>query len=137
MNALQSLRDYERFVYSLPAQCAAIRQSTLTIQRRGRQLAELRGELLFHNGCRLRIYERLAWDTGAVVIAGYSYEAWRAAEKLYWYDSQPHPGDPGLAATHPHHKHLPPDPRHHRVPAPSLSFTTPNLLFLIGEISVL
>jgi hypothetical protein len=69
------------------------------------------------------------------VIAGYSYEAWRADEKLYWYDSQPHPDEPGLAATHPHHKHLPADLRHHRVAAPGLSFTAPNLPFLIGEIS--
>jgi hypothetical protein len=53
MNALQSLREYERFVYALPAQFATIRQSTLTIQRRGRQLAELRGDILLRNGCRL------------------------------------------------------------------------------------
>jgi hypothetical protein len=39
-----------------------------------------------------------------------------------------------LASTHPHHKHLPPDIKHHRVPAPGLSFTEPNLPFLIREI---
>ena len=28
----------------------------------------------------------------------------------------------------------PPDPKHHRVPAPGLGFSPPNLLFLIHEI---
>ena len=69
-----------------------------------------------------------------MVIEGYSYEVWQGSEKLYWYDSQPHPGDPSLAATDPHHKHIPPDIKNHRLPAPDLSFTWPNLPFLIREI---
>ncbi len=36
--------------------------------------------------------------------------------------------------THPHHKHILPDIKHHRIPAPDLSFTRPNLPFLIQEI---
>jgi hypothetical protein len=40
-------------------------------------------------------------------------------------------------ATHPHHKHIPPNVRHHRIPAPELSFTEPNLPFLIQEIEQL
>ena len=36
--------------------------------------------------------------------------------------------------TNPHHKHVPPDIKHHRIPAPDLSFTRPNLPFLIEEI---
>jgi hypothetical protein len=55
-------------------------------------------------------------------------------EKLYWYDSFPHPNDSSLASTDPHHKHVPPNIKHHRVPAPDLSFTRPNLPFLIEEI---
>ncbi len=58
----------------------------------------------------------------------------RHKEKLYWYDSFPHPNDPSLASTHPHHKHVPPDIKHHRIPAPELSFTRPNLPFLIEEV---
>ena len=54
-------------------------------------------------------------------------------EELYWYDSQPHPNDPALAGTDPHHKHIPPDIKHHRVPAPDLNFAEPNLHFLIRE----
>nr|HDM59811.1 hypothetical protein [Bacillota bacterium] len=68
------------------------------------------------------------------VIQGYSYAVSRGAERLYWYDPQPHPNDPTLAATFPHHKHIPPDIKHHRIPAPGLSFTCPNLPLLIAEI---
>ncbi|MCI0388624.1 MAG: DUF6516 family protein [Acidobacteria bacterium] len=73
-------------------------------------------------------------DTGLLRLVSYGYEVWRGAEKLYWYDSQPHPDDPKLASTHPHHKHVPPDLKHNRLPAPVLSFTEPNLPFLIAEI---
>ncbi|MCX6902704.1 MAG: hypothetical protein NTW03_04360 [Verrucomicrobia bacterium] len=52
MNPFQSLRDYERFVYTLQAQYPEILSSTLIIQRRGRLLAELSGELLHRNGWR-------------------------------------------------------------------------------------
>ena len=38
-----------------------------------------------------------------------------------------------LADQFPHHKHIPPDIKHHRVPAPGLNFTEPNLPFLIRE----
>lgn len=62
------------------------------------------------------------------------YEIWRGEEKLYWYDSQPHPNEPSLQSTHPHHKHIPPDLKHNRVPAPTLSFTQPNLPTLIRQI---
>jgi hypothetical protein len=51
-----------------------------------------------------------------------------------WYDSHEHPQDPTLASTHPHHKHIPLDLKHHRIPASGLSFTQPNLPFLIQEI---
>lgn len=36
-----------------------------------------------------------------------------------------------------YHKHLPPDMKHNRVPAPGMSFTRPNLLNLIPEIEIL
>jgi hypothetical protein len=134
MNAFQSLREYENFIYTFQSQVPAVVSSTLIIQRRGRFFGELSGEIVHSNGCRLIIYERLTWETGTIRIAGYGYEAWRGNEKLYWYDSQPHPSDPTLASTHPHHKHIPPDLRNNRVPAPGLSFASPNLLLLIDEI---
>ena len=42
-----------------------------------------------------------------------------------------------LASTFPHHKHIPPDIKHNRIPAPEISFTQPNLPVLIQEIEVL
>jgi len=72
MNPFESLREYERFVYTLQQRIPHILRSTLVVARRGRLFAELTGEITF--------------------------------------------------------------PKHHRIPAPGLSFTAPNLLFLINEI---
>jgi len=52
-------------------------------------------------------------------------------------NSQPHPSDPALQSTDPHHKHIPHDIKHHRIPAPEMSFTQPNLPTLIREIEAL
>jgi hypothetical protein len=40
-------------------------------------------------------------------------------------------------STHPHHKHIPPNIKHNRIPAPGLSFDQPNLPLLIAEIEQL
>ena len=133
MNPFLCLRDYEFFVYSFQSHVPAVVRSTLIVQRRGRLFAELTGELILQNQRRVVVYERLAWEAGALTIVGYSYEVWKGSEKLYWYDSQPHPDDPALAATNPHHKHVPPDIKHHRLPAEGLSLTSPNLTFIVGE----
>jgi hypothetical protein len=47
------------------------------------------------------------------------------------------PDVPELASTHPHHKHIPPDIKHHCIPAPTMSFACPNLPALIQEIQEL
>lgn len=80
------------------------------------------------------LHEQVTFDLGFGEILDYGYEVWQGAEQLYWYDSQPHPNNPDLASTHPHHKHVPPDIKHNRMPAPGLSFMEPNLPFLILEI---
>ncbi len=134
MSPFQSLHDYERFVYTLQQSFPQIIRSTLVVVRRGRLFAELSGEIILASGHRLVVYERLTWDTGSLSLEGYSYEVWHGSEKLYWYDSQPHPDDPTLASTAPHHKHVPPDIKHHRIPAPGLSFAPPNLTSLVREI---
>jgi hypothetical protein len=46
----------------------------------------------------------------------------------------PHPDQPALASTHPHHKHVPPEIKHHRIAAPGLRFDVPNLPLLIEEV---
>jgi len=134
VSPFQSLRDYEEFVYGLSQRFPTIASSTLVVARRGARMATVTGEIHFPQGRRLVVKERLSFDAGPLVLERYGYEVWRGSEKLYWYDSQPHPDNPTLAATHPHHKHIPPDIKHHRVPAPELSFTRPNLPVLIEEI---
>ena len=84
---------------------------------------------------KLRLREELDFDAG--LITAYGYEVYRGAERLYWYDDFPHPCDAELASTFPHHKHIPPDIKHHRVPSPKLSFSQPNLPGLISEIEEL
>jgi hypothetical protein len=70
-------------------------------------------------------------------ITAYGYEVYRGEERLYWYDDFPHPHDPLLNLTFPHHKHVPPDIKRNRHPAPGLSFTRPNLPLLIREVEEL
>lgn len=137
MNPFQSLRDYEAFVSSLQQTYPTVARSTLLVARRGRGTATLTGELVFASGHRLVVFEILTWDDGPVVIQHYGYEVWLGGDELYWYDSQPHPNEPALASTHPHHKHIPPDIKHHRIPAPGLRFDQPNVPFLIEEIKAL
>ena len=137
MNPYQSLRDYEEFIYTLAQQFPAIASTTLTVVRRGGRMVTVTGEIVFSQGYRLIVKERLTFDAGPLILKRYGYETWRDNEKLFWYDSQPHPNDPTLAATDPHHKHIPPDIKRHRIPAPELSFVKPNLPFLIQEIEQL
>lgn len=134
MNPFHSLREYERFIYALPQRYPAILRSTLTVIRVGRLMAELRGYADFAPGVRLTIYELVTWDNGDLRIDSYSYDVFQNGVQLYWYDSQPHPHIPELASTHPHHKHIPPDIKHNRIPAPGITFSAPNLPHLIEEI---
>ncbi len=124
-------------LYTLQEQFPSIVQSTLVFARRGTTLAQVSSHVLFPHDIRLEIMERLVFDRQPMRIDGYGYEVWSGAEKLYWYDSQPHPNEVSLQSTHSHHKHILPDMKHHRIPAPQLSFSKPNLPFLIEEILLL
>jgi hypothetical protein len=134
MNPLRSLADYEAFIYTLSQRQAIIHRSTLVVIRRGATIAVLTGEVELPQGFRLLVREKLSFAQSPGEIKDYGYEVWRGEEQLYWHDSQPHPDDQSLASTHPHHKHIPPDIKHHRIPAPGLSFIEPNLPRLIEEI---
>ncbi len=136
-NPLRTAADYELFLYSLIEQYPAVRHSTLVLIRRGSTLTRVEGELRFEHEIRLVIRERLLADRSPLVIDAYGYEIWLGDVKQYWYDSQPHPGDPTLQSTHPHHKRVPPNIKHNRIPAPTMSFTVPNLPALIQEINQL
>jgi hypothetical protein len=129
--------DYELFLYTLTDRFPSVRRSTVTLVRRGTTLARVAGEIWFDHDIRLVMRERLVFDRLPLVVDWYGYEIWKGHEKLYWYDSQPHPDDPLLQSTHPHHKHVPPDMKQHRVPAPGMSFLQPNLMRLIPEIETL
>lgn len=131
---LRSLAAYSRYVAQL-AERTDVRRSTLMVWSDSPWTGTAEGEIEFVNGLRLRLREEIDFDAG--LITAYGYEVYRGAERLYWYDDFPHPNDPVLAPTHPHHKHVPPDIRHHRVPAPGLSFSAPNLPLLLREIEAL
>jgi len=104
----------------------------LVLIRRGKFWAEVVGTISFASDITLEVREILFF-TSAAFIQKYSYNVKKRSEILYWYDSQEHPNDPSLQSTHPHHKHIPPDIKHHRIPAPGISFSEPNLTFLIRE----
>ena len=134
MNPFQSLHDYEEYIYTLQQQYPAIKASNLVVIRRGKLVARLQGELIFEEGYRITISERLSQETDGVVIEAYGYELWHHSHKISWYDSQPHPNEASLASSHPHHKHVPPNIKRNRIPAPQMSFERPNLPELIQEI---
>jgi hypothetical protein len=131
---LDTPADYELLIYTLGEQFPSVRLSTVRFVRRGATLARVFGELYFDKDIRLMVRERILYHRLPAVIDEYGYEVWQGEEKLYWYDSQPHPHDADLQSTHPHHKHIPPDIKHHRVPAPNMHFTQPNIPVLIREI---
>ncbi|MDP2644305.1 MAG: DUF6516 family protein [Desulfobacterales bacterium] len=135
-NPLRSPEEYELFVYTLAEQFPSILHSTITFVRRGKSLARVAGELIFDQEIRLIVRERILFDRLPGIIDWYGYEIWRGQEKLYWYDSQPHPHQPDLQSTYPHHKHVPPNVKHNRIPAMT-TFTRPNFDFLIREIEAM
>jgi len=130
-DTLKSLKNYSQFIGEL-LNSSCIRHSTIFVRTDSPYTGIAEGEAVFTNGLRLRIREEIDFDEG--IITSYGYEVYRGEVRLYWYDDFPHPNDPTLASTMPHHKHIHPDIKHHRIPAPDIKFDTPNLPFLIREI---
>lgn len=131
---LRSLGDYSRFVAELLSK-PPVERSTVTVWSASPYTGVAEGEIFFANNLRLRIREELDFDAG--LITAYGYEVYRGTDRLYWYDDFPHPNDPTLASTFPHHKHVPPNIKRNRIPAPEMSFTEPNLPALVQEIEAL
>ncbi|NUM44082.1 MAG: hypothetical protein HUU38_05200 [Anaerolineales bacterium] len=131
LNPLKSLAAYSRFIAE-QVERSSIERSTLKVWSDSPYTGVAEGEVFFKEGYRLRMREELDFDAG--LITAYGYEVYQGQEKLYWYDDFPHPNDPTLASTHPHHKHIPPNIKRHRIPAPGISFNKPNLTLLIEEI---
>ncbi len=118
-------------MYGLVSQYVEVRSSTLRLYSTSALTAVVEGELFLQNGLKLRILEILDFKAGQ--IQNYSYAIYRGEEKIRWYDPQPHPENPDLAATFPHHLHEPPDIKHNRKPAKGISFTSPNFATLITD----
>jgi hypothetical protein len=128
---LRSLSQYSRYITESFSQ-ANVKSSTVVVWSDSPYTGVAEGEVVFVNGLRLRMREEVDFDAGVVI--SYGYEVYRGEERLYWYDDFPHPNDPTLASTFPHHKHIPPDIKHHRIPATEMSYNRPNLPALINEI---
>jgi hypothetical protein len=129
-NPLEALSSYSHFVAELLDR-PTVERSTVAVWSDSPYTGIAEGEVFFSNGIRLRLREELDFD--AKLITSYGYELYRHEQRLFWYDDFPHPDDPTLAPTFPHHKHLPPDIKRNRVPAPEITFTHPNLSFLVRE----
>jgi len=123
---------YGKLIYSLQERYPSVRRSTLVLATIGSTLAKLEGQVIFEGNVVLDVWELV--DFAAGKIRNYSYEIYQGSEKIAWYDPYEHPQIPELASTYPHHKHIPPDLKHNRIPAPGISFEQPNLPTLIEEI---
>jgi hypothetical protein len=126
-----SRAEYERLIYSLPGTYPQIASSTLRLYSTGALTAIVEGSVYLRNGLELRVVEALDFKVGH--IQRYSYTVLRGNEKIRWYDSEPHPQDPNLASTFPHHYHEPPDIKHNRHLAPGINFQAPNLPTVIAD----
>lgn len=130
--AIPDFPAYGELIYALPAKYPSISHSTLVLASIGPTLAKLDGQVTFQGDEVLDVWKLI--DLDARRIRNYSYEVYRAGEKVLWYDPMEHPHIPELASTHPHHRHTGPDIKHNRAPAPGISFTEPNLPYLIQEV---
>jgi hypothetical protein len=134
-----SRRAYEHLLYTLPHQYPEIRSSSLHLFTTAATTGLVRGSVWFHKGLELRVRELLDLSDGEIL--DYAYDVFRGEKAVRWYDPQPHPENPELASTFPHHLHEPPDIKRNRKPAPGISpstelrtsFQAPNLSTLIAD----
>ena len=130
--AFPDFQAYNAIVYSLADRHPKISHCTLVLALIGATLAKLEGQITWPGEVVLDVWELVDFQAGRILK--YSYEVYKQGEKVVWYDPFEHPQEPSLATSFPHHKHVPPDINHHRVPATGISFEQPNLPFLIEEI---
>lgn len=100
VEALKSLAEYSQFVAEQLSVVGVV-SSTISVWSASPYTGIAEGDVLFSNGLRLRLREELDFEAG--LITSYGYEVYNVEERLYWYDDFPHPDEPSLAATHPHH----------------------------------
>ena len=129
---LEDIARYSAWVYALAERHPCVTGSALALAPFGATLARLEGRIGCEGGLATDVWELVDFATHR--IRTYSYEVQRHGEKIGCYDAWPHPEVAELTATFPHHKHVPQDLRHHRVPAPGISFETPNLDVVIEDV---
>jgi hypothetical protein len=124
--------EYAPLVYALEHAYPTIERLSLSFFTISSLEGQLKGEIVLRANVVVQISETIDFQAG--VLQRYSYEIRQGDQVLYWYDPQPNPNDVVLSSTFPHHKHIQPDIKHNRVPAPGISFDRPNLPFLLEEI---
>lgn len=130
--ALDSYEKYTQLIFSLLADRPSVEQHTVSVYTTSRTTGIVRGQVVFHSEYVLRIFEQV--DFLSRRILKYFYEVTYRGEQIWWYDPMPHPHDPELQSTHPHHKHVKPNIKRHRIPEARLSFVKPNLPWLVDEV---
>lgn len=132
MFKFESSSDYSSFLFSLKYQFPEITNSQINFYSIEPDLFLAKGTIEFNLEIRLTFHEVINFSKKRIVR--YAYEVYRKNQLLYFYDPQEHPEDSNLAPSFPHHKHIHPNIKRNRHPAPDLSFDRPNLHFLIREI---
>jgi hypothetical protein len=133
-NPFNSIDNFSKFVAELLNRKSIVK-STVSIWSASPYTGIAEGEIFFSSVHKLRMREEIDFED--TQITSYGYEIYLGDERLYWYDDFPHPSDPNLATTLPHHKHIPPDIKRNRQPTSDISFFQPNLPFIIQEIEAL
>lgn len=128
----ESSSDYSSFLFSLEYQFPEITNSQIKFYSIEPDLFFAKGTIEFNFEIRLTFHEAINFSKKRMVR--YAYEVYQKNQLLYFYDPQEHPDDFNLASSFPHHKHIHPNIKRNRHPAPDLSFDRPNLHFLIREI---
>lgn len=132
MPSLKLSVEYNNFLYSLQQQYSEIANTRIRFFAVGKDIYLASGVIEFGSDVKLVFNQSL--DFSVHKILKYVYEVFQGNQLICYYDSQAHPDDPALAATFPHHKHIPPEIKHNRQPAPNISFERPNLPVVIQAI---
>ena len=130
--ALADMAAYSVWVYALKERQPWVLHSTLALVSVGATLAKLEGRMECPGGVTVEVWELV--DFSSARIRTYSYEVYQGGEKIGWYDSWAHPEIPALTPTFPHHKHIRPNLRENRVPAPGIAFDAPNLDVVLADV---
>ena len=132
MDNLKNSESYGSFLYSLEDKFPVIKKSQINFFSIEVNVFLAKGSIKFTSMIKLSFKEVINFSKQKIIR--YAYEVYEDNELKYFYDPQTHPENQKLASTFPHHKHIPPNIKRNRQPAPGLSFDKPNLPFLIQEI---